>query len=230
MARKKDPNDVLDAFHAELAAAEGLWTTVRQSIGTTGDVAKQLSVAFFLRMALAFEVFRSDWHLAAINRDSTQLKETLNDKLKARVDTALATRVRVELPTHPSLQLIRELLDPSERNISLPDMASWRSKADDHLVDPWRAKVYGITGADAKLIDAVIALRNLLAHESTDASNTANEALRSLSNSQDAGLRRGEHRISPSGVGAYLNAQWPGTSRVLGFHGRLKQITETMRV
>src|SRR4051812_6157404 len=57
----------------------------------------------------AFEGFRSDWHIAAINRDSQALQGKLlayvQGQLKAGAYPELEQRVRVDLPTHPPLDL-----------------------------------------------------------------------------------------------------------------------------
>src|SRR4051794_40611800 len=55
MARKRNPNDVIDAFQTDLAASLALWSAIRASMGLTGDVAKRVSVDAFSRAAVSFE-------------------------------------------------------------------------------------------------------------------------------------------------------------------------------
>jgi hypothetical protein len=233
VSRKRDPNDVIDAFQGELSSSLALWTTIRASLGTTGEIAKRVSVDAFSRAAVAFEGFRSDWHIAAINRDSTALRAFLLSSVQAQVQgrfPALVNRVQVDLPLHPTLQDVTDLLDPLGRNVSLPDMASWKARANEHLMNPWKAKLLGLPGADEKLVDAVIAVRNLLAHESVSATDRMNTALGNLSGSTDGALKGGPQRITPSGVGSYLNALTTGTARVERYHRRRDAIVEKLRV
>jgi len=156
VARKRDPNDVITAFQAELASSLAQWTAIRASMGSTGDIAKQVSIDAFSRAAVAFEAFRSDWHVAAINRDSSAFKSFLRAKVQGQVRgtfPVLASRVAVDLPLHPTLKEITDLLDPLGRNVSVPDMSQWKAKATEHLANPWQAKVHGLSGADGKLVE-----------------------------------------------------------------------------
>lgn len=234
MARKRDPNDVIDAFQHELAKSLALWGEVRAHVGPAGDIAKRIAVDAFTRAAVGFEGFRSDWHIAAINRDSTEFKAFLTAKIERVAVGAypnIAGKIEVNLPRHPKLEEITELLDPRGRNVSLPDFKAWKERTSEHLVDPWRTQVMSLPTADGRLIDGVVAVRNLLAHESRDASDTMNRALGKLTAGHDPHLRRvGTRRITPSGIGSYLNAIKAGQPRVERYYGRLDEIVEKLRV
>lgn len=131
--RKRHPNDVIDSFRVASRTSLLEWTAVSQSVehhpvALRGGVSKDA----FLRLAVRWEVFRSDWHIAAAARDATRLRMTI----AAEVDKALAGRpglaecrpyVQVGLPVHPTLRQTRRLLDPSGRNVSLSAGASGKN-------------------------------------------------------------------------------------------------------
>ncbi|MGH2712305.1 MAG: hypothetical protein ACRDM7_00160 [Thermoleophilaceae bacterium] len=227
--RKQNPNDVIDAFQRELDESVDLWKRLRAEVGETGELAKQVSLDAFQRAAVAFETFRSDWHIAAINRDSGQFKEELTRRVEQSVTgrwKGLAGRVAVDLPKHPSLEVVRTLFDPDGENVSLGSSTIWTQRANDHLRPAYRDAVENLPNEDRLLIDAVISIRNLLSHHSQKSSNDMNVALRNLHGHHDRDLRRGTNRIEPSGIRNYLNANQRGKRRAEIFHCRLKEVAE----
>lgn len=231
--RKQNPNDVLDAFLGELDDSIDTWRRLRVNVGVSGDLAKRVSIDAFQRAAVAFEGFRSDWHVAAINRDSGHFKADLVQRVEQSVTgrwKGLAGLVQIDLPKHPSLGIIRSLLDPDGQNVSLGSSAAWTKRAEEHLCTPYRDAVLALPRKDLLLIDAVVSVRNLVSHGSEKASNEMNRALRQLHGHHDPDLRRGTNRIEPSGIGSYLNANRHGARRVEMFHSRLREIAENLRV
>jgi hypothetical protein len=231
--RKRQPNDLIDAFKQDLLNSISDWTQICGQLGFSGALAKRVSVDTFVRAAVAFEGFRSDWHIAAIARDSSALAAHLTTRARNAVgqNPVLATLISVDLPKHPTLTQVADLLDPQHKNISLSSAQAWRKRASEHLVDPYRTKVDTIPAADTKLMDAVIALRDFIAHESDNASSVANGRLRNMSAATDRKLRRGTRQLHPSGIGAYLHALQPGgRRRVELFHDRLDQVAERLRI
>jgi hypothetical protein len=69
--RTSNPNDEVKAFEAKVDASLDLWVRTQDAL-QNADLAlrKDVSLDAFLRVAVAWEGFRSDWHLAAINRNS----------------------------------------------------------------------------------------------------------------------------------------------------------------
>jgi hypothetical protein len=138
--RKQNPNDVVDAFLTTLNKSLATWGGVRHAVGESGPLAKQASIDAFLRAAVAFETFRSDWHVAAINRHSSAFKTDLANRVGQSVSgrwPGLVGRVRIDLPAHPSLSIVKHMLDPRGRNISLSDAATWKDRASRELADPY---------------------------------------------------------------------------------------------
>jgi hypothetical protein len=142
---------------------------------------------------------------------------------------ALAPLLSLSIPKHPDLALVRELLDPTGRNIALWPKAKWIERASKQLVNPYRVKVTAVPDRDHKLIDAAVQIRNCVAHRSRAAAVAMNDALVKLSGG-DAVLRRGARRVGPAGIGHYLFALASGERRVQTYHLRLGEIAETLRV
>jgi hypothetical protein len=130
---------------------------------------------------------------------------------------------------HPDLALVRELLDPTGRNIALWPKEKWLDRAKKELADPYLAKVLAVTNGDHKLIDAAVQVRNGIAHRSRAATVAMNDAIVRLS-SRDAVLRLNARRVRPAGIGHYLFASVSGERRVQTYHLRLGEIAETLRV
>ena len=233
--RKQNPNDVVALFRGEITTILADWSALRTALGTTaGPLAKRGTTDAFTRIAVAFEGFRSDWHIAAINRDSQALQGKLlgyaQGQLKAGAYPELEQRVRVDLPTHPPLDLIRKLLDPIDRNLSISGFNHWKKRANGELVDPWKSKVHSIHNHDRAVMHATIAIRNVLAHQSVSASTAMNTALVNFG-APDGALRRGPRKIQPSGLGAYLNAQTAGgNARVEIYAARLDDLAAALIV
>ncbi len=181
--RKQNPSDVVDAFVSTLSESLATWTGLRRAVGESGPLAKQASVDAFLRAAVAFETLRSDWHVAAINRDSSAFKVDLASRVEQSVRgrwPSLVGRVRIDLPAHPSLSVVRQLLDPLGRNVSLSDAATWKDRAFRELANPYRDRVLALPREDDLLVNGVIAIRDLLVHRSQAASDAMNAALAAL--------------------------------------------------
>jgi hypothetical protein len=136
----------------------------------------------FLRAAVGWESFRSDWHIAAINRDGTRFREdlkvTIDRLLDSRRYSAFKKYVHIALPTHPTLNELQDLLDPSHRNLTFED--GWRTRAERELASPYLEKVKSVNKADEQLLEAVHRIRNCLAHRSKNATDRMNEALLGL--------------------------------------------------
>ena len=208
---------------------------MRSAIGTTaGPLAKRATVDAFTRIAVSFEGFRSDWHIAAINRDSQGLQAKLgtytSGLLKASPYPALASKVRIDLPVHPPLELIRQILDPQSGNLSIGGYKHWKKRATNELVNPWQAKITAMHDHDRAVMNATIAIRNVLAHQSVRSSAAMNSALLSFG-PPDSALRRGSRRVTPSGVSAYLNAVTVlGTARIERYADRLDDLAASLIV
>lgn len=230
---KRDPNRVLDAFTTELTASLTAWADMNTRL-PEAEIGKRVAEDAFLRSAVAWELFLADWHVAAVNRDATAFRQGLLQ----RYQESLAERwpglqdfVTVQMPKHPTLTVIKGILDSRGYNVTFTTSARWVERASTELVSPWRDRVTALSTADRSLIDAVGAIRNCLAHRSTSASDAMNNALSSLSVAPDKPLRRDNYRVQPSAIGTYLYAvKTSGHRRVEIYYRRLAAIAEQLRV
>lgn len=105
-------------------------------------------------------------------------------------------------------------------------------RAEAELAEPYRSAVRELPPADWKLMTAVDALRNHLAHRSRDSEEQMNSALAALDSAKDAGLRRGPARVRADGVPRYLWAHAQGNTgpcRLVVYYERLRDVAEGLR-
>lgn len=229
--RKRDPNDVIDDYKALLDSSLTTWRATCQQVSTDA-LRKAASADAFLNAAIGWETFRSDWHIAAINRDSSAFVLDLAERVEQSVAArwpGLRNRVSLSVPVHPSLNLVRDLLDPEGGNISFGERDRWTARVERELADPYRSVILAMSDRDHRLIRAVVAIRDCLTHRSVKASDAMNVALTNLAFA-DRGLRRNQQRVRPSGIGAYLFAQAGRRRRVELYHQRLRDIAEALAV
>lgn len=233
MPRKRDPNAVVDDFQRLLDESVRTFVVVYKRVNLDGPLSKQLSIDAFMRAAVGWEEFRSDWHIAAINCDASILSGAIRTAAQAALGgTRLYSRARryvaVSLPKHPTLEQVRELVDPSDRNVNFAE--GWVQRASRELASAYRARVVGLTSDDHALIGAVVAIRNCIAYRSPSAITAMNKALARA----PTPLRRGNRRIRTSGLGSHLWATPRGAnnndSRVEIYHSRLRDIAERLRI
>lgn len=249
MPNKRDPNRDIDEFHEALEALRQVWTQTNIALlGTPGvgpaereRLAKESCADAFLRAAVAFEGFRSDWHITAVHRDSSQFTQFLEERVQQRLSGDSMTEeasayVSVTVPRHLSLATARRLLDAQGRNLSLrPDSKrSWGDRAERELNGDYQAVVKGLRSADQKLIEAVDALRNHLAHRSRDSVDRMNSALLALDGHVDQSLRiAGNYKVQETGVPRYLWARTQGDNgprRLETYFDRMDAVAEALRV
>jgi hypothetical protein len=236
--RKRDPNAVIDQFQGELAASLSDWQATRARVGEGGPLAQRVSMDAFTRAAVAFERFRSEWHIAAIARNAAQFRAEQHNRVVLALKDAgwnelvpyLAAVMAIEV--HPTLEDVAALLDAQGGNVSIRSIKHWRVLADRHLCDPWKARVYGLSWAQCKATTAVIALRNAAAHQSPQSAQKMTAALNALTHPvEHAGLRRPQRGVSVQKVPTYLNSVATGsTRRVERYHVLLGGIGTSLRV
>jgi hypothetical protein len=231
VARTRDPNGVIDQFKSLVDRSRDIWQRTQQAlVNADSDLRKSSSLDAFVRVAVAWEVFRSDWHVAAINRDITTYRSSVaarfQQSVKAGKFSQLEPFVQLGFPAHLSVAVVRQLVDPLERNISFGD--NWVDRARSDLAATYAAKVAALLPADLLLVAASEKLRNAIAHRSANAVNEMNSALVVLDPTTDADLVR-TTRVSAQGISAYLHALPTNERRVEALHRRLAAIAEKLR-
>src|SRR5437870_5401495 len=128
-----DPNDVIDDFAEVIDSLRDTYDVLLIA-GGTDALKKQVSVDVFLRAAVGFESFRSEWHIAAINQDATRFRECVQESIRGTVSGAreyrgAAPRIVLDVPRYPSVAVIRAIVDPLGRNVAFGDAAGWKVRA-----------------------------------------------------------------------------------------------------
>lgn len=238
--RKRDPNAVIDSFHDDLA--HGLEQHRAVSSATSHLPAKVrggLAQSSFLNLAIRFERFRHDWHMAAIARDASVLRDFLAAEARriiggSRHIKGIKDLVRVDLPRHPTIAELELLLQPdgktrppSLKHVSSSSPSNWTHSAQRELSEPYRSAILSLSTADLKFASLIEAMRDCIVHGSFNAEESMRSALVAL----DIADRRnfGVEELGRSTVARYLRASVAGTPRVMAMHDRLDQFAEGMR-
>jgi hypothetical protein len=229
--RKQDPNDIIHEFRYRVASHLDTWQRL-SAVGLSGDLRRAIAVDAFFRMAAAFEAFRSDWHVASLNRDSSTLKRHLGKELATAIKRSgwpgLTNHVTINLPRHPRLEVVREIVDPLGAHLNFGDR--WVQRCSQELIASYAGKVAALPAADHSFVRLVISLRNCIAHGSVRASREFNDALAAVDPGVDADLMRGRRLVHPSGIGSYLNAQRAAGRRVELYARRLDGLAAKLSV
>jgi hypothetical protein len=194
------------------------------------ELRKVASLDAFLRIAVGWEGFRSRWHIAVINRDSSAYRVDVERRFRASVKggkfSELEPFVHVGLPAQLSMTTVQRLLDPLGRNISFCD--KWTDRAGTELATHYAAKVRALSPADLLLVAACEKIRNAVVHRSPSSVGEMNTALAVLDPTVDAGLVR-TSRVTETGIAAYLHARPLTERRVEVWHQRLRDVAGKLR-
>lgn len=188
----------------------------------------------FNRAAVAFERFRSDWHIAAITRDASRFAVTQQERLERTLNEGgqrtLVPYVHLAVPKHPTLEQAADLLDATGGNVAIANIERWKDLASRDLADPWRAKVQDISWQHAKAAAAVIAIRNAAAHQSPRSLNAMSDAVGDLTHPVHAGLQRVVNSVTLTGIPGYLHGSAGTHRRVERYHDLLHDLSDGLRV
>lgn len=187
----------LSAFHA--AAVEALAGEAHRSF---------LAESTLLSAAVRWERYLSDLFVAYINRDSTQFANHLQTAFRATVkDKARRTFDafgQMTIPDHLKRDRILELIDPHGGNITFRNYEELVEGAKRYLVEAHRLGIEARDVGERRTIDALIALRNHLAHRSRQSYGAMNDALNAGA-LHPTGLRRRGNSVR--NVGPWLKAR-----------------------
>jgi hypothetical protein len=207
--RKIKPEDVRTDFASGMADIRGFYEAARAAIA--GDRDRTFLVeSTLLSAAVLWEGFVSDLFLAYINRDSSQfavhLRLALTQALdgKAKAQRVIDSFAAIQIPEHLSRSQISDLIDPRGGNITFRNYADLRAGAERFLTAANRQGIDGRPAPEQRTIDALIAVRNHLAHRSQQSYDTMNEVLHDGA-LHTTGLRRGPNKVTK--VGPWLKAQ-----------------------
>lgn len=204
--RKTNPVDVRADFAAGLSDVTASYATVQAAL--TSDKDKTLLVEHtFLAAAVLWEGFISDLIIAYINRDPSRfarhLKDALVTGLTPKQNLIYANYGSLKVPPHIRKADVVSLIDPSGNNVTFSNFADLGGAAARWLSTANAGRIMGRTAAQKATVDAIIAIRNHIAHRSDRSLKAMNGALRAGA-LHGTGIRRGVNSVRH--VGSYLKA------------------------
>lgn len=208
--RKVSPESVRDDFRAELQALTNFHRLGVTAFANESD-RSTLTEHSLIAVAVAWEGFVNDMFIAYINRDATRFKEHLKKSVEMQLVAPRPKRVfasygDLAFPKHLKKHDIEALADSAGGNITFPNFKELEAKAKVWLTSAHAAKFSGLTLQQKAVINAVVALRNHLAHRSKRSGDAMNRAL-AAGTLQGTGIKRADNRVLY--VGAWLKATPP---------------------
>lgn len=205
--RKINPGDVRADFASGLADLATFYATAWVAI--TGDRDRTyLAESTILSAAVLWESYVSDLFLAYINRDSSRfaqhLRNALETSLSDKPQRIYQTYGSLNIPDHLTKETIIGLLDPRGSNVTFRNAQELIDGAERYLTAQNRAGIVGLSAQDQGTIDALVAVRNHIAHRSRQSYVSMNSAL-SAGTLHGTGLRRGPNDVRL--IGPWLKAR-----------------------
>jgi hypothetical protein len=228
---KKDPNAVVDDYLALLDDSLQVWSETVAALPTE-RLRKQASTDAFLRAAVGWETFLSDWYVAAINRAPGPFVAAIRKQLEDRAPSTWAPVVTFGFGEHPTVEQVVNALDARGRNVTFRDAADLKQRAASDLGPPYFGVVAALQLRDLRVIDAVKAIRDCLAHRSSASVRTMNACLDALSVKEGSLRKGGQATLRLTGIGKYLHGRRTvqGHRRLVAYHNRLYGLAERLRV
>lgn len=229
--RKVDPESVKSDFVSALTDLNSYFDDAAELLSKREGDLSTLSEQTMMSAAVLWEGFISDLIVAYINRDSSEFENwstnILQESIKGqRAKSILTEYVTVNFPRHFTKSEIEILLDPNQRNLVFFNYSEMKKMTKKLLFSDHYQCFAAIDSRDGAVINAVIAVRNYLAHRSKSSKKRMNDALFSGGLTR-TGLKRGINDIHK--VGPYLKAVQTGQRRrVVIIMERLSAIAEKL--
>lgn len=252
MVRTLNPNDVVDEFIATVDSARtrylDIYSILGSSEGARLDLRKSLTSDLAFRVGTEWELFQHRWHIASISKKPATFvaatQKTLDEALRkgeARSILDVLWSNATLVPQRLSVEQIDELIDPDGYNVTFKDGEAWAAKAGSHLAVEYADAVRGIVTSpeDDSLVALLKAVRNVVAHKSTNSLRELNRHVRTRPAGEQVGLvgsanapllRDGSARVRD--VQTYLHG-WNNAARarrVTVLTTRIVEIAKHLRV
>jgi len=207
--RKISPQAIIDDFTKQLGDLKTFYIDGINGLSKDGDKSK-LAEYSLLAAAVAWEGFISDLFIAYINLDSTRFKEHLrnsfNEHLEEhdKAETVFSKYGKLDFPSHLTKADVQSLANSSGNNITFSRFSLLEDRAKIWLVKQHADKFVLLTAPQKAVVNAVIALRNHVAHRSKRSLDAMNEAL-AKGALHTTGIKRQDNDFH--NVGAWLKAK-----------------------
>lgn len=225
--RKISPNDIRDDFKAQLADLKNFYSVGMVGFPKESDQST-LTEHSLLAAAVAWEGFISDLFIAYINVDASRFKMHLEHAFNEHIKTQdKSNRVfqkfgQLQFPVHLNKADVQSLANSTGNNITFPNFSELEKKASIWLVKDHADKFCNLSKPQKAIIDAVIALRNHVAHRSQRSLDAMNDAL-GVGALHTTGIKRSNNKFH--NVGAWLKAIPVGENQ-----SRLLKILENLEL
>jgi hypothetical protein len=243
MARPTDSAGLRTAREAlvnELIAAARLARLAQEA--STPERTQHVEDAFF-RAAAALETFLSEWMIRCLSIDSTRFSATFRRRIEDQALTLLnrfyepskrlwtkkappTIRVTIPVTKRNTLAASLSLLGRSEDNYPMRSAGQLRADANQYLIDVFAKRAGRLTGHQHAVLDATLAIRNVLAHRTPRAVHAMNSKLRA--SRLPASLRRSKNNVRASALGQYLCAKSAGRPRYEEYFLELGRIAHVL--
>lgn len=222
--RKLNPEDLKDAFVTNLDDLRDFYISSSQILLLDSQKTFQVENSL-LAAAVQWEGFISDLLVAYINRNSSRfvlhLKDALESQMSDKQKTIYHRYATLSVPLHLKKSDIQDIVDGSGNNITFSNYQLLLDRAKTWLVPEDFAKFSSRSKREQSVVNALIALRNHLAHRSERSLNAMNEAL-SKGELHSLKLKRGQNNVHH--VGAYLKSK-VGNANLSRFEIFLKELS-----
>jgi len=223
--RKISPDGVRDDFRSQLNAIRAFHTTGASAFPAEAD-RSTLAEQTLLATAVAWEGFVSDMFIAYINRDATRFKKHLEKSFYSHLeDSEKSKRIFREygtlvFPAHLNKADVLALADGKGGNITFRNFSELERRTKTWLVREHASKFSGLSASQKAVVNALVALRNHVAHRSQRSLDAMNAALTNA-DLQPTGIQRLQNQTH--NVGAWLKAKPVG-----GTQSRLATIIQVL--
>ncbi len=225
--RKINPDAVRADFDAAADEVRALYEATIAAMPAEQARISQMAEQSVLMLGVLFEGFVTDLLAAYVNRDSSTLVVDLEQRMRQSLSSrfgaaAVAAISTIAFKAHLDKAESYAVLDKEGRNFSYGDAAGLVGKAGQVLTPAHAAGFVALDAADLAILDAMKLMRHWVAHRSTTAKTSMNDALGSAD--LPAELQRGTRQIN--NLGAHLKAQAgaPPTPRVLHYIAQVRRI------
>jgi len=207
--RKISPQSIINDFVKQLGDIKTLYVEGIDGLSKGGDKSR-LAEYSLLAAAVAWESFISDMFIAYVNSDSAQFKQHLKNSFNEhlakhdKANTVFLKYGELEFPSHLTKADVQSLANSSGSNITFSSFALLEDRARIWLVQQHADKFARLTAPQKAVVNAVIALRNHIAHRSKRSLDAMNEAL-AAGALYTTGIKRQDNRFH--NVGAWLKAK-----------------------
>jgi hypothetical protein len=207
--RKISPQCIIGDFVEQLGDIKTFYMDGISGLSKDGDKSR-LAEYSLLAAAVAWEGFVSDIFIAYINSDSAQFKQHLKNSFNEhltehdKANMVFLKYGKLEFPSHLTKADVQSLANSSGSNITFSSFALLEDRARIWLVQQHADKFANLTSSQKAVVNAVIALRNHIAHRSKRSLDAMNESL-AVGALYTTGIKRQGNNFH--NVGAWLKAK-----------------------